>query len=148
MKAGSSKIAAVLLLIYAILLIYWMFLGFGRTWDFAAPYRYNLHPLRTITSYIRSADILPFSVWGVNLLGNVAVFIPVGALLAVMMQRRPRLLHMLAGFLPALLLLELLQMVLRAGSFDVDDVLLNTAGACLGWVLVARAFFGKRQRQT
>lgn len=65
-----------------------------------------------------------------------------------MMRRRPRLLHMLAGFLPVLLLLELQQMMLRAGSFDVDDVLLNTAGACLGWVLAVKVFSGKRQRQT
>ncbi|WP_258881661.1 VanZ family protein [Paenibacillus sp. sptzw28] len=35
----------------------------------------------------------------------------------------------------ALLILELMQLILRRGSFDIDDVLLNTIGAVIGYTV-------------
>ena len=34
------------------------------------------------------------------------------------------------------LTVEILQLILRVGSFDVDDLLLNTLGGALGYVLL------------
>lgn len=55
-----------------------------------------------------------------------------------MMNRRFR------GFLPMLfltfdfsLLVETIQLVCKVGSFDVDDLLLNTVGGILGYLMFA-----------
>ena len=66
----------------------------------------------------------------VNVFGNVAMFMPIGWLVAVLSARRP----IVVGTLSALLLsasVEFWQMV--SGSFgDVDDVVLNGLGGLLG----------------
>lgn len=65
-----------------------------------------------------------------NVFGNVAMFMPIGWLVAVLSTRRP----ILVGTLCALLLstsVEVWQMV--SGSFgDVDDLVLNGLGGLLG----------------
>ncbi|MNF08806.1 VanZ like family protein [compost metagenome] len=39
---------------------------------------------------------------------------------------------------PSILLLETLQMLLRVGSFDVDDLLLNLTGVWAGLIILYR----------
>jgi hypothetical protein len=66
----------------------------------------------------------------VNVFGNVALFMPIGWLVAVLSTRRP----IIVGSLCALLFstsVEVLQML--SGSFgDVDDLVLNALGGFLG----------------
>ncbi|MBQ7871232.1 MAG: VanZ family protein [Oscillospiraceae bacterium] len=65
--------------------------------------------------------------------GNLIWFVPMGAYLR---YRRRALLPSL--FWTALLSLgiEVLQFVLSTGCSEVEDLLLNTAGGCLGWLAV------------
>lgn len=70
------------------------------------------------------------SVGVANLLGNVALFVPIGWLSAVLSERRRLLIGTIAGLLLSTAV-EVWQMA--SGSFgDVDDILLNTLGALLG----------------
>ncbi len=70
-----------------------------------------------------------------NLVGNVVGFLPFGFILPILSKKRPNLL--LTGVMGCLLSLsvETLQLIGKVGSFDVDDLLLNTAGAVLGYLL-------------
>lgn len=72
----------------------------------------------------------------VNLAGNVIVFVPFGLLLPLVQEcfRSPFILTLWVIF--CILLLETLQMVLRVGSFDVDDLLLNLVGVWSGLLLL------------
>ncbi len=72
----------------------------------------------------------------VNLAGNVIVFVPFGLLLPLVQERfrSPFILTLWTIFY--ILLLETLQMVLRVGSFDVDDLLLNLIGVWSGLLLL------------
>ena len=70
-----------------------------------------------------------------NLACNVAGFLPFGFFLPVVSER-------LTGFFSVTiqgalfsLLIESVQLVTRSGVFDVDDLVLNTAGAAFGWLL-------------
>lgn len=70
-----------------------------------------------------------------NLWGNVLGFMPLGFVLPVF-SRRCRKYWYNTGFAAYLLswLIEMAQLFLRAGSCDVDDILLNTLGGLLGYV--------------
>lgn len=93
----------------------------------------NLTPGETIRNYLQFGDDL-LSARNIGL--NVALFVPFGLGLALW-RRWPVLVVGLTG---AVLsgLVESLQYVLPLGrAVDVDDVVLNTAGALLGAVTVA-----------
>lgn len=72
-------------------------------------------------------------VWIVNLLGNIGVFMPFGILLPLVLGGKLKKPFMI--FFAGVLALELLQLFTRRGSFDVDDLLLNSVGFLLGFAL-------------
>lgn len=71
--------------------------------------------------------------------GNIVLGIPFGVLLPVLVPRARGLLRVAAATALAMLLVELVQGALITGrAFDIDDVLLNTSGALLGYLLIGR----------
>lgn len=131
----------VLTLAYACCLVYWMFWGFGRAERAATGFRYNLVPFVTIEGYAKATLRGSWLNAGINLAGNVAMFVPFGLAAAA---AGIRLVKFIVRFALAIVLLELLQMITGRGSFDVDDVLLNTVGAAIGWG-IARLLRRKRR---
>ncbi|AHM65537.1 VanZ family protein [Paenibacillus sp. P2(2022)] len=138
------NVAFVLLILYTGLLLYWMFLGFGRTLRPGPPYSYNVVPLDTIGRYWRAMHSSPFRVWGVNLLGNIGVFIPFGILVPIIWVSMRRVGRLLLVVVAALVILEVTQMLLGAGTMDVDDIILNVLGVLCG--RVAYVFLRKKLR--
>ena len=86
----------------------------------------NLVPGRTIV-----AELTGFAPLGVfNVVGNVALFVPLGWLLALTTARRPLVVVAAVGFgLSASI--EVVQSLIGRVS-DIDDVILNGSGAVLG----------------
>lgn len=120
--------------LYLMLLIYVMF--FAEEWGRAlleGDYHYNLMPLREIRRYLSySRQIGTIRVlW--NLAGNVIGFMPFGMLLPGMCRKRPGFWRVVLLSFDLSLLIEISQLALRVGSCDVDDVILNTLGGCLGY---------------
>lgn len=128
MKSHYKMIALFLLIGYTSLLGYWMLWGFGRTPRLE--YSYNLVPFSTMIRYfpIRSMSSL------INIIGNIAVFVPFGVLLPLLF--RLRYLKMLGVFIAGLFVLEMAQLITRRGSFDVDDFILNSIGVTMGYGLL------------
>ncbi|NOU88464.1 VanZ family protein [Paenibacillus sp. LMG 31460] len=118
-------------------LLYWMFLGFGRHMHTTGQLAYNVVPFRTIGMYVLYADSFSTRTWIINLFGNIGVFMPYGFLLPYLNRSARRYGTFLLYFGCPLIGLELLQMLLRVGSFDVDDVILNALGASISFVLFA-----------
>ncbi|NOU78248.1 VanZ family protein [Paenibacillus sp. LMG 31459] len=133
---GRRILAWLLLLIYSAVLIYWMFLGFGRTLQTEGPLRYNLEPLRTMRLYFDMSNGVSYSGRLVNLLGNVAVFVPFGILLPLVSTAYRSVLRLTLVSVLCIIVLELMQMLLRAGSLDIDDLLLNLLGVWAGYALL------------
>ncbi|MDP4098935.1 VanZ family protein [Paenibacillus sp. P96] len=71
-----------------------------------------------------------------NLFGNVAIFMPLGILLGLMFKREgmPGMRIFICAFFLSLGL-EIAQLLFMIGQFDVDDILLNSAGGFLGFVI-------------
>ena len=74
-----------------------------------------------------------------NTLGNVALFMPLGILLPLIDTRFRTFKRVLLFALAMSLVIETVQFVLRfvgnPRAVDIDDVLLNTLGACLGFLI-------------
>ena len=70
-----------------------------------------------------------------NIFGNVIGFLPFGFILPVIFRRmNSGFLICISGFILSLTV-EVIQLVTKVGCFDVDDMILNTLGAALGYVL-------------
>lgn len=71
--------------------------------------------------------------------GNILLGLPFGVLLPVLRPRALGLLRVAFDTALVMLLVELVQGALITGrAFDVDDVILNTTGALLGYLLIGR----------
>lgn len=141
----------ILFVIYIFFLLYFLIFSewYGRS-GVMGEYHYNLVPFQEIKRFWNYRDqlgILSFT----NLVGNVAVFIPFGFFEAVASRHRNFLRTTLDGFLLSLII-EIFQLVTKVGCFDVDDLLLNTSGAVLGYVIfiicnaIRRMYGTKRKR--
>lgn len=137
----------ILLGIYLACLVYFMFFSetYGRT-DLHRDYQYNLVLFREIHRFLKYRHILGTGAVLINVAGNVAVFIPLGFALPVLFERIKSFLQVLILSFAISLLAETLQLILRVGCFDVDDLLLNTIGGCIGYLIyrILRSCFWKR----
>lgn len=99
----------------------------------------NLVPFKTVQLYLQSD--LGTIAWA-NLLGNLLLLVPLGALGPVAWRKLDRFGRILGAGLGISLTIEVLQFAKRfvdalgmTRSVDVDDVILNVAGAVVGYVL-------------
>jgi glycopeptide antibiotics resistance protein len=73
-----------------------------------------------------------------NTLGNIALFLPLGILLPLLGDRYRSLIRVVLVASCLSLSIETIQFLLRfignPRAVDIDDVILNTLGACLGFV--------------
>lgn len=133
-------------------LVYFLFFseGYRRTGTAAAEYRYNLIPFVEIRRFWVYRETLGLMAVYTNIVGNVIAFVPYGFLLPIVTHRmRSGFVIVMSGFALSLTV-ELIQLVTKVGSFDVDDLLLNTLGALLGYLLflicdyLRRKYYGKK----
>ncbi|MCI8838294.1 MAG: VanZ family protein [Hungatella sp.] len=132
----NQKLGWVLFVLYLVALVYFMFFAesMGRTGNSQAEYAYNLELFREIRRFIVYREQLGWKAVVLNLGGNVVGFMPFGFILPVV-SRRGRTWYntFLLGFFLSLCI-ESTQLVFKVGSFDVDDLLLNTVGGIFGFL--------------
>lgn len=132
----NQKLGWVLFVLYLVALVYFMFFAesMGRTGNSQAEYAYNLELFKEIRRFIVYREQLGWKAVVLNLGGNVAGFMPFGFILPIV-SRRGRAWYnaFLLGFFLSLCI-ESTQLVFKVGSFDVDDLLLNTVGGILGFL--------------
>lgn len=135
-KIEHRVISGALFALYIVALIYFMFFAeiLGRTTSLQE-YHYNLIPFKEISRFITYSGRLGFGAVFANLVGNVVAFIPFGMFLPVISNHKRKLFGMTLLSFELSLLIEVTQLVSKAGSFDVDDLILNTLGGLLGYCL-------------
>ncbi len=95
----------------------------------------SLVPFRSIIGYIRGMfGGMNRSTVFINLFGNFVLLFPMGALLPTLWRPMRELPKCAAVMLAALFALELMQMLLEVGVFDIDDFIMNLSGGLLGWL--------------
>jgi len=81
-----------------------------------------------------------------QVLGNVVLFVPLGFLLPLAVRTFARAWATLVVAAGLSLLIEIAQAILPSHSTDVDDVILNTAGAALGFLAFSTITWMGRHR--
>ncbi len=133
-KERKLAIWRILLLLYLALLLYLLFFSkeYGRTEQYNG-YRYNLVPFREIRRY--SGGGIGSYLFRLNILGNIVAFVPLGFLVPMASKWKRGFLYVAAMTYLASFAVECLQLISRVGIFDLDDIMLNTLGGMLGYIL-------------
>lgn len=129
-----QKVCWIFFVAYLVLLIYFMFFsdGFGR-----APhveYAYNLVLFKEIKRFYIYRDIVGTEAFLLNTAGNVVCFMPFGFFLPIISPRFGKWYLMLILSFLLTLSIETIQLVFKVGSFDEDDMFLNTLGGIAGYL--------------
>lgn len=137
-------LAWTLFIVYMVFLMYFLFFAeiMGRTY-IDRDYHYNLTPFREIRRFIVYRRTLGWFAVLSNLLGNVLAFVPFGMILPMLTPKCRNFFHIVLLGFDFSLFVETIQLISKVGSFDVDDLILNTLGAALGYLayrLIRRYF--------
>lgn len=132
-------VSGILFLIYILWLIYLLFLSekYGRQDVGLREHPYNLKPFREIHRFLVYWERVGLRAALINLLGNILAFIPFGFFLPILKKKNRKVWKTVGLGFCFSLLIEVWQFLLHVGSFDVDDILLNTMGVALGYLLFA-----------
>jgi glycopeptide antibiotics resistance protein len=101
-------------------------LNFGGTHEGPA----NLIPFKTILPYLMGEGGL--LIGGLNIGGNIVLLIPIGFLVPFVFQKMDWK-KTIAISIASGLSIELTQVILKVGIFDIDDVILNAIGVIVGY---------------
>lgn len=71
-----------------------------------------------------------------NLAGNIIGFIPFGVILPLLSRKFMSLKKVMLATFCLSFMFECMQLIFRFGSFDVDDLMLNTLGGIVGYLFV------------
>lgn len=138
MKKEQYRILGFMIFIlYLILLIYFLFFSevMGRTPGAREEYSYNLTLFKEIRRFYVHREILGYGAMFMNIFGNVLAFVPFGFFLPVVWSRAGRWYRTVGLSFLMSLGVETVQLVVRVGSFDVDDLFLNTVGGMAGFLI-------------
>ena len=135
-KKEKSKrliiVSRLLFVLYMLCVLYFLLVseGFGRT--NGGVYRYNLEPLAEIKRFYNMLGGTRTYKAVLNLFGNIAcLFVP------YIFKRRISFIKVVFTTFMFSLCIEVIQLYFMIGIFDVDDLILNTIGGALGYVVYA-----------
>ncbi|MGG6309284.1 VanZ family protein [Paenibacillus macerans] len=127
-QGKARRIAIILLAVYTVLIFYFLYIGFNRGAFIQDPnLRYSVIPEGIPLHFPMGRD---FQIWFFEL-GNFVAFIPFGIVIPLLF--RCRFIRFILLFMLSITLLETLQMLSRLGAFDIDDIIINTLGAAVGY---------------
>lgn len=97
----------------------------------------NLEPLRTIRNYLLAYGYgnISLRLTVLNLAGNVVAFAPMGFFLPALFRWQRSIFFYTATLALAISAVEITQIYSGAGSCDVDDLILNLAGALVVYLI-------------
>lgn len=131
------------LVIYVSILFVLLFVRHrGSWWMDLSPLEYarmhmNLIPFRTIGGYIKAIfdGSMNLNIPLENLFGNLLMFLPLGIYLPFFHKKIDSLKKCIMSILPIFLVIEIAQFLTKRGAFDIDDLILNLAGAVIGYLI-------------
>lgn len=91
----------------------------------------NFIPFKTILLYISGQGYNSIQ----NIFGNILVFIPLGFLLPILFNNCKRLNNTIFISILVSASIETIQLLFNLGSCDIDDLILNTLGSIIGFVI-------------
>ena len=102
------------------------------------PFRVNLVPLVNLFDYDNKRDLL------LNVIGNVAMFIPSGIVLPIIYKRLDSFIKVILAGGGISLCIEIIQLPFSVRATDIDDLILNTIGVIVGYGIYALIRYVRR----
>lgn len=140
------KLGKILFVLYIGFIIYFLLFTewYGRNPEGMGEYRYNLELFKEIKRFWYYREQLGFYAVFTNLFGNVLIFVPFGFFMPMASRYRSFWSAVFYSFILSFCV-ETFQLITTVGSFDVDDILLNTIGGMVGYIIFV-VFAAKRRR--
>ncbi|WDF48182.1 VanZ family protein [Chryseobacterium sp. KACC 21268] len=141
MKKLLYKCYPALINVYTVWMLYLLFFASFR---FSETILFTIKtvPFKTIDEYTVNViryDKLEFFK---NIFGNIILFIPYG-FLGILYPKLNNVIWSILTFFVVINLVEFSQFYFKRGFADIDDVILNTFGFVIGFVIYKRFFFTK-----
>lgn len=146
MKKVIKIILGISFIFYLLALVMLLFVGVmfvgirGQIWTDLSLIEYirsssNFVPFKTIGSYVAAMydGSLNIDIPIKNLFGNFIMFLPMGIYLPYFIKKINKFGRFTLSMIILLFFIEVTQLVTRRGSFDIDDFILNMAGALIGF---------------
>ena len=141
----------VMFILYLLLLINFMILGnnFGRNFEFIFTAsketiksyfdnNFNVIPFNTIRNYLNNSGVyFDIKLVCINILGNLICFMPFAFFLKYLFKRENKFINFFLTILLIVISFELIQLITLSGSFDIDDIILNTLGSILFYLFIS-----------
>lgn len=136
-KNRHRKLGFCLFVLYLVLLTYFLFFAeeMGRNPQVRAEYSYNLVLFKEIKRFLVYRELLGYRAVFLNIFGNLIAFMPFGFFLPVIWKKMEHWYTTTLLSFTFSLAIETTQLICRVGSFDVDDLLLNTIGGLCGYLV-------------
>jgi len=124
---SSKRIKVILIIVYTIVIIYFMFFGFGRPQisNTLHEYRFQIIPTGIPLWLPKHLSLDTLKLW-IFSLGNLLAFVPFGLLISMIFGTKYY--KFISIFLISILSLEIFQMITYLGSFDIEDIIINSLG--------------------
>ncbi|HJD35679.1 MULTISPECIES: VanZ family protein [unclassified Blautia] len=138
-KKKIKTAGAVLFVLYILVLIYFLFFAdrYGQMAFAEREYHYNLVLFTEIRRFWTYREQLGFLAVAANLLGNVVGFMPFGMILPLISRNARGFFFITFSGFTLSLCVEVTQLMTKLGSFDVDDLIMNTLGTAAGYLIFA-----------
>ena len=91
------------------------------------PLRVNLIPLVNILDYDIKREA------AINIIGNISMFIPTGVIMPILYKRLDCFWKVLLASAGLSFVIEVIQLLFPGSVTDIDDLILNTVGAAIGY---------------
>lgn len=119
----------ILMYINLLVILYFTFSPLVLDFDRILDCRINLLPFVYLTDYENRTHMI------LNIFGNILMFVPTGIILPILYKRLDNFFKVaLTGFLISLAI-EIFQLPFAARTSDVDDLIMNTLGVAIGYVV-------------
>lgn len=105
--------------------------------------RVNLIPFKTVYEYIDKIinNRINLDTAITNLIGNIIVFLPMGAFLPCLFHKMRRFKKTVLTVFFIVLGIELIEIILAMGAFDIDDFIFNLSGVMMGYAVMCIPIF-------
>lgn len=144
---GIKYVHWVIFMLYCLNLFYVLFLDpdFGRqmfktalTFEEYLKYNVNLDLFETIQLFIQGYHngVVSLETLLRNIIGNMVVFMPMGYFLPCLFKKQRKFYVFFGTIFFIVLGVEVLQVFLRIGSGDIDDLFLNVMGSLIMYVIL------------
>ena len=154
MKKVIKIVLNISFVFYLFALVVLLFLGTrGFLWSGITMIEYiknssNFVPFKTINTYIRALfdGSMNIDIPIKNLFGNLFMFLPAGIYVPYYIRKAKKISVFIISLSILLVVIEVVQVVTRRGSFDIDDFILNMLGALIGFGIWKTKFVQKLLR--